>query len=71
MNIPSAASSRRGTIEAQRMEMVNLINEAVNKGHFQLWVQEVHPVVLDEVKVQGYEVESIPERCEGSCLIKW
>ena len=70
MNIPSAASSRRGTIEAQRLEMINLINKEVNKGLFSLRVQDVHPVVLDEVRVQGYEIEVLTVQ-QDSYLIKW
>lgn len=70
MNIPSAASSRRGTIEAQRLEMINLINKEVNKGRFSLRVQDVHPVVLDEVRVQGYEIEVLTVQ-QDSYLIKW
>lgn len=71
MNIPSAASRRRATLDAQRLEIINLINNAANRGHFSVLVQDVNPMLLDEVKVQGYEVISEPHRGDGYYVIKW
>ena len=70
MNIQSAASSRKDTIEAQRLELSNLIHKACLKGHFSLRVQDIHSSVLDEVRIQGYEIEVLTVQ-QDSYLIKW
>lgn len=71
MNIPSAASSRRATLEAKRLEVINLINNSAGMGYSEVIVHGVNPLVLDEVKVQGYEVTSQPHRGDGYYLIRW